>query len=74
MEVSRSIVVSPLSYMISSSCFYGRECQWWCMKLPVGEWDFESLKEDHVFIYASIFCIKHGTCTWSICCIDTLNF
>ena len=49
-EGSEPIVFAPLSYMLSDSCFYRRECSRGCMKLAIGDGDFESLKEDHICI------------------------
>ena len=40
-----AIVLTPLSYILSDNYFYRRECSMGCVKLAIGDVDFESLKE-----------------------------
>ena len=45
-----SIAFTPLSFMLSDSCFYRKECSIGRLKLVIEDGDFECLKEDHTFI------------------------
>ena len=60
--------------MLSNSCFQRRECSGVRLKLVIYAGDFESLKEDHTYIYAYLFCINLGTYAQSICFIVTIGF
>ena len=65
---------TSLSFMLSDSCFYRRECSRRCLKVAIGINVFGSLKEI-TFAYRHLyFVVVLRTCIWSRACLCICMF